>query len=116
MHDYRRLLGDTVKLARERLGISQRKLAELAGIDSRTMLEIENNRGNPTLEILFPIVRVLHLDVREVFFPELLRESPKLAELRLIIENCSEEEAIVMIEVFTSVLNAIRNKNTVNLI
>jgi len=55
------------------------------------------------------------MDPRAIFFPELLRDSPMLAKLRLLVEQCSEEEAAVMIEVFKTVLNAIRNTNSTDL-
>lgn len=53
MQDYVHNLGDAVKCARGRLGLSQRRLAEIAGIDSRTVLDIENYRGNASLEMLW---------------------------------------------------------------
>lgn len=83
MQDYVHNLGNAVKRARGILDLSQRKLAEIAGIDARTVLDIENYRGNPKLEVLYPLVRALNLDVREIFFPEVLRESPTLSELCL---------------------------------
>ena len=55
------------------------------------------------------------MDPCAIFFPELLRDSPMLSELRLLVEKCSEEEAVVMIEVFKTVLNAIRNNNSIDL-
>lgn len=45
--DFIRTLGDTVKKARKRLGLTQLKAAEICSIDSRTILNIENYRGNP---------------------------------------------------------------------
>ena len=115
MHEYVHPLGDAVKRSRGRLEYSQRRVAEAAGIDTRTVLDIENYRGNSKLEVLYPLVRTLNLDVREIFYPEMLRESPMLSELRLMVEECSEEEAAVMIQVFKSVLNAIRSVNSTDL-
>lgn len=115
MRDYSLPLGNELKRTREKLGLSQRKVADAAGIDSRTVLDIENYRGNPKLEVLYPLVRSTHMDPRAIFFPELLRDSPTLAKLRLLVEQCSEEEAAVMIEVFKSVLSAIRGANSTDL-
>ena len=44
---YSEPLGQAIKTAREKMGYTQRGLAEMVGIDSRTILEIENDRGNP---------------------------------------------------------------------
>lgn len=115
MRNYSLSLGNELKRTREKLRLSQRKVADAAGIDTRTVLDIENYRGNPKLEVLYPLVRTTNMDPRAIFFPELLRDSPMLSELRLLVEKCSEEEAVVMIEVFKTVLNAIRNNNSIDL-
>ena len=111
MHDYTRLLGDAVKRARGRLDLTQNEVADMADVDVRTVLNIENYKGNPKMEVLYPLIRVLKIDAREIFNPEIRRESPALRQLRVMIEECSEEEAAVIIPVFQSVLTALRDKN-----
>lgn len=63
------------------------------------------------MEVLYPLVRALKIDAREIFNPEIRRESPALRQLRVLIEECSEEEAAAIIPVFQSVLTALRDKN-----
>ena len=111
MHDYSRLLGDAVKRARGRLDLTQNEVADMADVDVRTVLNIENYKGNPKMEVLYPLIRVLKIDAREIFNPEIRRESPALRQLRVLIEECSEEEAAAIIPVFQSVLTALRDKN-----
>lgn len=111
MQEYSRPLGDAVKRARGKLGLTQNEVADAADIDVRTVLNIENYKGNPKMEVLYPLVRVLKIDAREIFNPEISRESPSICQLRLLIEECSEEEAAAIIPVFQSVLSALRNKN-----
>jgi len=111
MPEYSRPLGDTVKRARGKLGLTQNEVADAADIDVRTVLNIENYKGNPKMEVLYPLVRVLKIDAREIFNPEMCRETPALRQLRLLIEDCSEEEAAAIIPVFQAVLSALRNQN-----
>lgn len=111
MHDYSRPLGDAVKRARGKLDLTQSEVADLADIDVRTVLNIENYKGNPKMEVLYPLIRALKIDAREIFNPEIRRESPALRQLRVLIEECSEEEAAAIIPVFQSVLTALRDKN-----
>ena len=111
MHDYSRPLGDAVKRARGKLDLTQNEVADLADVDVRTVLNIENYKGNPKMEVLYPLVRALKIDAREIFNPEIRRESPALRQLRVLIEECSEEEAAASIPVFQSVLTALRDKN-----
>ena len=111
MPEYSRPLGDTIKRARGKLGLTQNEVADAADIDVRTVLNIENYKGNPKMEVLYPLVRVLKIDAREIFNPEMCREAPALRQLRLLIEDCSEEEAAAIIPVFQAALSALRNQN-----
>ena len=104
-------LAQAVKRAREKAGLTQKELAEAIGIDSRTILEIENGRGNPKMEVLYPLVRFLKIDARDIFNPERERSNPELRRLRAMVEECNEDEAAVMISVFQTVLHAVRNPN-----
>ena len=113
MPEYARLLGDAVKRARGDLGLTQNEVANAADVDVRTVLNIENYKGNPKMEVLYPLVRTLKLDTREIFYPEMQRESPSLAQLRLLVEDCSEEEAAAIIPVLQSVISALRDKNAI---
>lgn len=111
MQEYSRPLGDVIKRARGKLGLTQNEVADAADIDVRTVLNIENYKGNPKMEVLYPLVRVLKIDAREIFNPEIRRESPALRQLRLLIEDCSEEEAAAIIPVFQSVLTALHDQS-----
>lgn len=110
MHDCSRILGDVVKRARGKNCLTQSEVADAADIDVRTVLNIENYKGNPKLKVLFPLIRVLKIDSRDIFNPEMKRDTPALCQLRLLIEDCSEEEAESIIPVFQSVLTALRDQ------
>lgn len=115
MPEYSRTLGDAIKRARGRAGLTQSEVADAANIDVRTVLNIENYKGNPKLEVLYPLVRALHLDAREIFNPEIQREAPSLRQLRLLIEECSEDEAEAIVPIFRAVLNALRTQNSISI-
>lgn len=115
MSEYSRSLGDAVKRARGKAGLTQNEVADAADIDVRTVLNIENYKGNPKMEVLYPLVRTLKIDAREIFNPEMRRETPSLRQLRLLIEDCSEEEAAAIIPVFQSVLAALRDQGAIQI-
>lgn len=115
MPEYSRPLGDAVKRARGELELTQRQVADAADIDVRTVLNIENYKGNPKLEILFPLVRALKLDAREIFYPELRRESPALRRLRFLVEECSEEEAAALVPAVEAILATLRVKSPIEI-
>ena len=47
MLDYTHSLGDAIKCTRGKLGLTQSEVAERADIDVRTLINIENYKGNP---------------------------------------------------------------------
>ena len=55
MHEYSRPLRDAIKRARGKLGLTQSEVADKADIDVRTVLNIENYKGNPKMEVLYPL-------------------------------------------------------------
>lgn len=112
MHEFSRPLGDAVKRARGKADLTQHEVANATNIDVRTVLNIENYKGNPKMEVLYPLIRVLKIDAREIFNPEMQRKSPALRKLRLLVEDCSEEEAAALIPIFNSVLTVLRDHNT----
>lgn len=67
----REILGDVVRTTRKSRQLSQEALAERIGVCKRTIIDIENNTGNPKFEILYPLVRELDLPLHQVFYPEM---------------------------------------------
>lgn len=113
--EYSRILGDSIKAAREAESLTQAELAERAGIDSRTILNIENYHGNPKMQVLYPLIRTLGIDTNEIFYSRESKSSTKLHKLELLLADCSEEEMEALIPVCESVVSAIRSKEPVTM-
>lgn len=111
MTEYSRPLGDAVKQARTRFKLTQYEVAESIDVDPRTILNIENYKGNPKMEVLYPLIRNLKIDAREIFTPEILRETPSLRKLRILIEDCDEQEAAAIIPAVQAILAVLRSEN-----
>lgn len=107
MTEYSRVLGDTVKRARLSLKLTQKRVAEQINVDERTIMNIEKGNSNPTLDVLYPLFQVLKIDSREIFNAKLPRESEAQYQLCVLAENCTEEEATVLIPVIESIKNAL---------
>lgn len=108
MYDFSRPLGDAVKKARAEAGLTQSQLAEKLGIDYRSILNIENYKANPEMKLLYPLLRVLGIDSREIFNPGAKRERPAQFQLRSLVDECSEEEASALIPILLAILKALR--------
>ena len=111
MQDYSHPLGDAVKVARSELGLTQEQVAGKIDADVRTVMNIENYKGNPKMETLFPLIRLLKIDAREIFNPEMQRETPAIRQLRFLIEECSEQEAKALIAIIEAVFSVLRSKD-----
>ncbi len=110
--EFSRPLGEVVKKAREKLKLTQGQVAYQTQIDQRTILNIENCRGNPEMESLYPLIRFYGIDPREIFYPETHQDSPVREKLRLLLESCTEAEAAALIPILRAVLAALRGKRT----
>lgn len=108
MSEYSRPLGDTVKKARKKMGLTQNQVAVLTNSDERTIMNIENYKANTTMEVLYPLIRTLRIDPRDIFYPEMDKESPTHYQLQLLINGWSEEEAAALIPVCQAVISALR--------
>lgn len=113
MSDFIRPLGNAVRKARVQQNLTQGQVAERIGIDQRTVLNIENHKGNPKFEILFPLIRTLQIDPSEIFYPELKEESPALRQLQLLIADCSTGEAEDLVAMCKSVLPILRARHEI---
>ena len=111
MSEYSRPLGDTVRKARNRMGLTQNQVAALINADERTIMNIETYKANTTMEVLYPLIRTLHIDARDIFNPESGKDSPVYCQLRTLIDNCTEEEAATLLSVCETIISAFRNKD-----
>lgn len=55
--------GEEIKLRRKTIAISQRDLAEMAGVGLATIKDIERGKGNPSLSTISRILDVLGMQV-----------------------------------------------------
>jgi len=68
-------IGEKLRERRRLLGIKQPELAFLSGVSSRTIQQVENGRGNPSLETLFQLADPLGLRLELI-----LKEPQKTAD------------------------------------
>ena len=110
MYDFSKSLSEVIRTARHKAGLTQKEVAVILDMDYRTLQNIETSKGNPSLEKLYPLVRLLKADPQEIFYPDLVHASPSLNRLRLLLSDCSDEEADVLIPIVLAVLSGLRKK------
>ncbi|MHB0913358.1 MAG: helix-turn-helix domain-containing protein [Armatimonadota bacterium] len=87
------ILADNIKRRRKELGISQEKLAELAGLSPNYIARIETSKRSPSLDILDQLAEALGTNTSALLAePESPRQS--IAErLSIILSNLSDDDA-----------------------
>ena len=108
-------LGCIVKEARLRLGYTQSQLAEKVGVEVRTVMHIENGIGNPTWEVVFPLIRALEIDPRAIFYPELKREDEAMAHIQILLSRCSEDDIRSLIPICEAVLSVFYERSGIRI-
>lgn len=63
-------MNNRIKQLRKELGLRQEDMAKKLGVTRQTIIAIENDKYNPTLELAMKIARLLKLNVEDIFFLE----------------------------------------------
>lgn len=108
MRNIKQVLADAVRESRTELGLSQEKLAENLGLDTRTILNIEAGRGNPKFEILYPLITYLKIPADTIFYPDIENEQPNLQRLLATLKDCTDQEADALLPMVRYMLNLLR--------
>ena len=61
---------NNIKQLRKSEGLRQEDMAKILGVSRQTIIAIENDKYNPTLELAMKIARFLQLHVEEIFILE----------------------------------------------
>ena len=61
---------NNIKQLRKSEGLRQEDMARILGVSRQTIIAIENDKYNPTLELAMKIARLLQLQVEEIFILE----------------------------------------------
>lgn len=63
-------ISNAIVKRRKMLSVSQKELADLAGVSLHSIINLESGRGNPTLQLLLTVMEVLgmkmQLEVKDV--------------------------------------------------
>jgi transcriptional regulator with XRE-family HTH domain len=66
MLNYHRCLGETIRINRKRVAISQQVLAERAGVTRRFIQELENGRSDVSLQTLMRLAEAMDMSLTEI--------------------------------------------------
>lgn len=97
------------------LNLTQSEVAEKVDADVRTILNIENHKGNPKWEVLHPLIRTLKIDATTLFYPELNKERDDLTRFYLLLGQCTGAEVQTLYSICETVLATLRNNSYIKI-
>lgn len=115
MLNYAEILGDIVRKARSELELTQSEVAERIDVDARTILNIENHKGNPKLEVLFPLIRELKIDPSTIFYPEMDLSRAGIVQMNQLLSKCSDQEVDALLSICDNILSVMRSTNAMTI-
>ena len=94
-------LGYRIKAAREEKHLTQEKLAELVGITTSYIAEIENKRTIPSFSILRKICLILNISIDDLIYRT---DSDTARKIRRQLTQCSEKQLRVIYAMIEALL------------
>jgi len=83
------LLGSAIKKARLNKNLTQEKLAELIGITPMHVKQLESERRNPSVDVLYKLVSALDLSLDSLFFDSDDEEQKMRNKINLSLSHCN---------------------------
>ena len=90
------MVGDRVRMARNRKGISRRALSELSGVSQRYLAQLEGGDGNVSIALLRKIARSLDLEIEWLVGREDPWSSDLMTMMQLFRQATRDQRARVM--------------------
>jgi len=86
------ILGNAIKKARLDKNLTQEKLAELIGITPMHVKQLESERRNPSVDVLYKLVSVLDLSLDNLFSDNKDSKRELMSKILLSLGHCSVRE------------------------
>ena len=90
-------------------------LAEKLGIDVLTIINIENFRGNPKFEVLYPLVTTLRIPPDRIFYPKTDSMADSKQQLFWELHSLRDKEALELLPVILCLADIVRKPGAENL-
>jgi len=97
-------MGKAIKKARLDKNLTQEKLAELVGITPMHVKQLESERRNPSVDVLYKLVSVLDLSLDKLFSDNDDRKQELRNKIVLSLSHCNIPE----MEVVYATIEALR--------
>ncbi|MCL2772697.1 MAG: helix-turn-helix transcriptional regulator [Oscillospiraceae bacterium] len=98
LYDFRSL-GQAIKSARLKRGMTRDEAADIIHIDPRYLTNIENKGQHPSLQIFYKLVTLFNISVDQFFYPNVKSvKNTRRRQLDYVLDNL-DEKALIIIEI-----------------
>ena len=101
--------GFRLKQARLENRLTYEQLAEITGISSRYLKEIENHGSIPSTEKLGVLIRALHISADPFFYPAAPTDNLEYQRLQVYLSQCSEDQLTTILAIVEACLQTYHN-------
>lgn len=98
------LLGNAIRSHRIALGLTQEALAEAIDITPTHLKHLESEHRKPSVEVLFRLVKILHISLDDLLLPEKNNTPEEYKELLLLMGHCTNTELQIGIDLLKSLI------------
>lgn len=91
------IFGQLIKDARQAAGLTQDELEEQSGVTTRYIMTIENENKQPSMKVLFKLIRTLKISADTIFYPGIQHTDKKKEHLIHMIHLCDERDLQVAV-------------------
>ena len=89
--------GGALRVLREERGLTREQLCERVGLSVRHLSAIELGDKNPSISILFQLIRGMGAPADRVVYPELFTEDSDLKQIARLAATCSVKKRKLII-------------------
>ena len=105
VHTEAETLGDIIKAARQKSGLTIEELANRLDITERYLCRIENQGKKPSFDILYKLIRELGISPDLIFYPERSDQDSEIEDLIRRLYNCDERSLEVIKATATALMD-----------
>ena len=105
VHTETETLGDIIKAARQKSGLTIEELANRLDITERYLDRIENQGKKPSFDILYKLIRELGISPDLIFYPERSDQDSEIEDLIRRLYNCDERSLEVIKATATALMD-----------
>lgn len=98
------ILGNAIRIARIKNGLSQEGLAEMVDITPTHLKHLESGHRNPSINVFIDIARCLNMSVDNIIFPQKTADQSMIKEIENCLTKCSERQLQILLDLLNSLL------------